>query len=130
MSCNIIIAFIYGILSTFFITPYYIKGLLKGKTLLKNYDNYYNFSLSVRNTIYFLSIVNFILVFSVTISLYTLKDFILSILIIFFIFSGHIGFLYLSHYFLPISEFKKYAIFLLIMFAIIMFINIIYIFII
>lgn len=126
MSCNIIIAFIYGILSTFFITPYYIKGLLKGKTLFKNYDNYYNFTLSVRNAIYCISMVNFIFIYLFTLSFYTLKDFILSILMIFYIFPGHIGLLYLSHYFLPISEFKKYAIFLIIMFVIIMFVNLIY----
>ncbi|MDO4283141.1 MAG: hypothetical protein Q4D02_05825 [Clostridia bacterium] len=39
----IILSLLYGILSTFLVHPWYLKGLLKGKTILKNFEDYYGF---------------------------------------------------------------------------------------
>lgn len=71
MLITIIIAIVYGLLTTFLVNPWYIKGLIKGKTLLKNYDDYYNFPIQIRNTLYILSIICFSFIFLFTCTLYS-----------------------------------------------------------
>lgn len=130
MLITIIIAIVYGLLTTFLVNPWYIKGLIKGKTLLKNYDDYYNFSIQIRNTLYILSIICFSFIFLLTLTLYSNGYCIFirfaPIILITTIPMIQIGSVYLIYEFTPFKEFKKYTLSIITIFIILLFINIPY----
>lgn len=71
---NIFWYIFYGILSTFLVHPWYIKGLLKGKTIFRDYKSYYGFSFSQKVLLYIGTIFGIIVLFLSMNSLYIKGD--------------------------------------------------------
>lgn len=114
MTANIMLAILYGILTTFLVHPWYIKGILKGKTLFKNYNDYYNISLSLRNTLYFIAIIEFFFIFLLTLTSYNCGNSIffpfIPAIILTAMFAMQIAYIYIVYDFLPFINLKKYTI--------------------
>lgn len=114
MFSNVMLAIFYGILTTFLVHPWYIRGILKGKTLFKNYKDYYNISISLRNTLYFIAIIEFLFIVFLTLAFYSSGDSIffpfIPTIIITCMFAIQIAYIYIVYDFGPFPNFKKYTI--------------------
>lgn len=130
MLITIIIAVVYGLLVTFLVHPWYIKGILKKKTLYKNYKDYYDFPLILKNMIYIFSFITFSFIFLLTLAFYSDGHCIFvqfaPIILIIAIPMLQCGYGPLIYQFISIKEFKKHIILIITIFIILLFINIPY----